>query len=198
MLVLLVLVLAGCGIPFARGSNAGQPTATAPSGESTPTVVVTSQQTFTCPAMASGQQKVFADNETGLRFSYPAAWTESDCQRLHISDGSEILLIGNLFHVRVVARNGLTVQQWVNQQATKDETVSLSPLTVKHADSAYTVSTTVGPNGQSDESFAETFAIVAGSANFYEVISLLAQESDEDTLPNVPLVPVVVQTFDVP
>jgi hypothetical protein len=55
----------------------------------------------------------------------------------------------------------------------------------------------VGPNGQSDEPFAQTLAIVAGTAKFYEVISLIAQESNQDTLPNVSLVP-VVQTFEVP
>jgi len=195
-LLTLALVLAGCNLPFARGTDTAQQTA--PPGSPTPTITVTSKQDFTCPATVSGQDKVFADGETGLSFSYPAAWIEAHCQRLQISDGSEILLIGNLFHVRVVARQGLTVQQWVAQQAAKDETVSLTPLTVKHADSAYTVSVTAGPNGQADEPFAQTFAIVAGTAKFYDVISLIAQESDEDTLPNAPLVPVVVQTFEVP
>jgi len=196
ILALLAIALAGCSLPFTRGTDAGQPTTT-PSGNPTPTITVTSQQDFTCPAAVSGSEKVFTDSDTGLRFSYPAAWTEDHCQRLQISDGSEILLIGNLFHVRVVARQGLTVQQWVAQQTAKDETVSLIPLTVKHADSAYSVSVTAGPNGQLGEPFLQTFAIVVGAAKFYEVISLIAQESETDSPPDEPLIQ-VVQTFDVP
>jgi hypothetical protein len=130
-LLALVLALSGCGLPFSQGTNGGQPTATQAPGQPTPTITVTSQQDFTCPAAVNGSQKVFVDSETSLRFGYPVAWTEADCQRLQISDGSEILLIGNLFHVRVVARQGRTIQQWVDQQSTKNETVSLTPLTAR-------------------------------------------------------------------
>lgn len=207
----LCTALVGCGA--AATGNATQPQQVAEVATDTPLPTATATPTppqsgtFTCPVTVSGSQNVFFDAATGLRFSYPAAWTESTCQRSVNPDGTQGLLIGNIFSVGVVPRNGQSIQQWVDGQTdTKNEVVTLNPLTVVHADSAVTVSAQRTPNTDptlewDKEPFSQTFAIVAGSQHFYIVHNLLAQMSMSDTMPGLSLQQLaqqVVTTFDVP
>lgn len=208
----LVIVLAGCsaspGADSSTGAVASRPTI-APSPSSTATaaptatVALTSQTSFACPTTVNGSQKIFTDAQTGLSFSYPAGWTESVCQRSVWSNGTTDLNVGNLFDVYLTPRNGLTIQQWVSQQADKNETVTLAPLPVKHAQDAVTVSVTVPPSVQLDaEPYASTEAIVAGTQSFYQVIHYIALTNDfTDTVPPMSIQQVaqqIVGTFDVP
>lgn len=205
--------LAGCGgsssvaapqTPTATATATLAPTATA---TATATEVPSVTISFTCPATVSGSQKVFYDSQLGLRFSYPAAWTENNCQRVVQADGVQSLLIGNLFRVITAPRNGLTIQQWVSQQTdTPNETVTLTPLTAPHAVAAVTVQAAPTPNPTSSkpfdsEPFAQTDAIVAGTQQFYEVVGLIAVANETDTTPplsHVQLMQQVVTTFEVP
>jgi len=121
-------------------------------------------------------------------FSYPAAWTENECQRVVVSDGTQTLHIGNLFWVARVPRAGMTIQQWVSSQTNQYEVVTLRPLTDSHAQSAVTISAqpaaTPDPNKPFDaEPLSDTLAIVAGSQYFYEVGSLIAVVNETDTTP---------------
>lgn len=203
-------LLAGCGQAGA-GNSTPQQVAAADTATPLPTATATPEPpksgTFMCPVTASGSQNVFFDAATGLRFSYPAAWTESKCQRGVDPDGTQGLLIGNIFSVDVVPRNGQSIQQWVDAQTdTKNEVITLNPLTVAHADSAVTVSAQRAPNTDptlewDKEPFAQSFAIVAGSQHFYIVYGLVAQMSMSDTMTGMSLQQLaqqVVSTFDVP
>jgi hypothetical protein len=206
----LVALLAGCG---ASSSVIGQATATtqvptAALATATPsptaTTAVVSQTSFACPAAVNGSLTVFSDAETGVTFSYQAAWTEHDCVRTVLADGSESLLIGNLFRVGVAPRKGLTIQQWVDQRTDKNEIVTLTPLTVKHADAAVTVTDAPAPNYTSSrpfdaEPFASTSAIIAGSQQFYQVSTLIAEVNVTDsTASSHDAFVQVIASFDVP
>jgi hypothetical protein len=205
---LAALALAGCGSGTVVVSSATPtptwiyfPTST-PTATPWPTSTVKqiSDTKFACPVTVSGSQKVFFDSETGLKFSFLASLTETQCERWVNSDGSESLWIGNMFHVYVAPRPaGVTIQQWVNQQTDQYEVVTLTPLTVAHAESAVSVkvepTATPGPRGFGAEPFNQTDAIVAGTQRFYEVDHLIAEMNTTDSagggLPTI-------ATFDVP
>ncbi|MGZ3599595.1 MAG: hypothetical protein ACXWQ5_07735 [Ktedonobacterales bacterium] len=179
-----------------------QPTATV---TSTPTATPTSralgQTAFICSAITGGTVKVFTDPATGLTFSYPAAWTESNCTRFTSADGTQTLLIGNVFFVTVTPRQGQTIRQWVSAQAQPNETITLTPLSVRHAVEAASVTVQLGQGATPNEPFVQTMAIVAGTSRFYNVTTLIAQMSMTDTMPgisNAQLIQQVVSTFDVP
>jgi hypothetical protein len=155
--------------------------------------------------MLNGTQKVFSDSQMQLSFSYPAAWTENNCQRFVSADGDESLFIGNLFSVAMLPRSGQTIQQWVSAQTDQYEVVTLGSLAVPHAQSAATVSAqpaaTPNPNKPFDaEPFSQAMAIVAGSQHFYEVDFLIADMDATDTAPGSlqVLAQQVVTTFVVP
>ncbi len=207
---LLCALLAGCGSAPTGGVSTASPTATQTlSSIATATTSPLTAAAFTCPAAVSGSIKVFSDSASSLTFSYPAAWTEKDCQRNvaeNISpSGSSIagqsIVVGNLFIVAVSPRRGLTIQQLVSEVQGSDETVTLSPLTVVQAVAAVSVTATASPSAAHPPRFAQTLAIIAGSQNFYEVMGLVAQMSMTDTIPplsHAQLVQQVVTTFDVP
>lgn len=206
---LLSVLLTGCASAPSGGASITSPTATAILA---PTVTVTpgvTQASFVCPTIVSGASKVFSDNATSISFSYPAAWTENDCQRYIAenispygsSPAQQSVLVGNLFIITVWPRNGLTIQQWVNQRTTPDESVTLTPLTMAHANAAVTVAVTVSPQATTPPPLSQTLAIVAGSQNFYEVTNLVAQMSMTDTIPpltHAQLVQQIVTTIEVP
>lgn len=208
-LVLALLCLSACAT---RTTIAQAPTATlVPAATATatpfPTDSVVAQTPFACPETTVGSRKIFFDAETGLRFSFPAAWTEHDCVRMAGQGGGQTLLIGSLFFVGVEPRNGLTIQQWVNQQADpQNEQITLTPLTVAHAVDAVTVHVAATPNADPNKPIAmeplvQTKAIVAGSQYFYWVNPLIALYSMTDTAPPMShdqLTQQVVTTFDVP
>lgn len=209
--LLLIALLAGCASAPTGAATTPLPTATLqpPAPTALATTAPLTTQTFTCPATTSGSLKVFLDSASGLKFSYPAAWTEKDCQRNvaeNISpSGSSVagqsILVGNLFIVAVAPRRDLTIQQFVSDVEGTDETVKLTPLTVAHAVAADRLFITVAPTAAQPPRFAQTLAIIAGSRSFYEVSSLNAQMSMTDTLPGLSatqLVQQVVTTFDVP
>lgn len=151
--------------------------------------------------MTEGAVKVFSDPATGVTLSYPAAWTESDCTRYTAADGTQTLLIGNVFFVTVTSRQGQTIQQWVNAQAQPNETITLTPLSVRHAVEAASVTVQLAQGAVPNAPFVQTMAIVAGTSRFYEVTDLIAQMSMTDTMPGIStaqLVQQVVSTFDVP
>jgi hypothetical protein len=208
---LAALALAGCGSGAIALST---PTATAttaiysnpPTATPWPTSSVTlvSDTQITCPVTVSGNQKVFLDADTGLKFSFPATLTEEHCQRIVGSDGSVTTFVGNLFIAWTRPRTaGQTIQQWVNTQTDQYETVTLSPLTVAHAESAVSVNTeptaTPGPRGFDAEPFAGTIAIVAGTQRFYGVSGLVAMMNATDSTPGAnSTINAIIATFDVP
>lgn len=200
------LLFAGCGgtaaqTPPAPAATLSPTEAATAAPTATATLVIPTQTTLTCPTTVNGSEKVFDDSVSGLSFSYPASWTEADCQRITSSDGSQSLIIGNLFIVSIWPRNGLSIQQWVNQEAGSGEAVALATLSVKHAVEAESVTVTTTGQSTQPPRFGQTLAIVAGNQNFYEVSGLVAQMSMTDTLPGLSgdqLVQQVVTTFDVP
>lgn len=176
------------------------PTVTVAPPTATATTVVT-ETDFTCATTTSGATKTFHDSQSGLSFSYPASWTEQQCQRLSSSDGTSSLFIGNIFSVSIIPRHGQTVQQYVNATKDTNETVTFTPFTAAHAVAAYALTDTIGANPQPEETFVQTIAIVEGSQNFYLVHEFIAQMSTSDTMPGVygsKLVQQVVTTFNVP
>lgn len=205
-IAICLAVLAGCGISqsstgAATATTTTAPTATATTIPATPTPSFVST-TFTCPATLNGAQKTFSDSSAQFAFSYPASWVENKCQRFMGSDGRQTIFIGNLFSVSVVPRNGQSIQQWVDSQTNQYELVTLTTLTVQQAQAA--VSIAVKPSAISDpsrafdaEPFAQTFAIIEGSHNFYMVNALVAQMSMTDTMPSLTSQPIVT-TFVVP
>lgn len=202
-------LLAGCAPTTTAMTATPAPSATETLAHAATATQGVRQGSFTCPTTVNGAQKTFSDSATGLQFSYPADWTENDCQR-YIAEtispsgsapAQQSILVGNLFIVTVWPRNGQTIQQWVNGQTTSDETVTLTPLTVPHAGAAVTVAVTVSPQASTPPPLSQTMAIVAGSQNFYEVNTIVAQMSATDTIPSLShtqLVQQVVTTFDVP
>jgi hypothetical protein len=202
---LVALALAGCGSGTVVVSTP-TPTATAtvvvypPTPAPTATLTLVSDTQFACPVTVSGSQKLFADAETGLRFSFPASLTEEHCERRVIGDGSETLFIGNLFNLGVVPRPaGLTIQQWVNQKIDQYEVVTLTPLTVAHAESAVSIkvepAATPGPRPFDAEPFNQSDAIVAGTQHFYVVGHFIAEMNTTDS---AGLDGSIIATFDVP
>ena len=214
-LALALLMLAGCS---AAPTSAASPTATiaptptpttppaptiASTPAATPTIGLTTRTDFTCGATTNGATTTFFDAPTGLRFSYPSTWNEPHCQRSTFSDGSSELAIGHIFRVHIIPRNGLTIQQMVNQQADQNETVTLTPLAVAHAQDAAAITVTVPSGVQYDrEPFSFTFAIVAGLHNFYSIIHNIAlTDNYTDTTPPLSVAQItqqVITTFDVP
>lgn len=201
-----LILLGGCGATQTLTNSANGATLTTTIAPTTPLTNPTSvTTTFTCPATLNGAQKTFTDTSMQFSFSYPAAWTESNCQRFAGNDGQQTLFIGNLFSISVMPRNGQTIQQWVNTQANQYEIVTLGALTVPQAQEAATVS--VAPSAISDpakafdaEPFAQSFAIVAGTHSFYVVNGFVAQLSMTDTMPNLTrqqLAQQIVTTFAV-
>lgn len=196
--------LAGCGSASgARQSATRQPLATAtvppptqtpvpatatPSG---PTLI--SQTSYTCPAVVTGSTKTFTDNETGFSFSYPAAWTETQCQRFLTSDGNTTLSIGQVFHVMVIPRTGQDALNWVQSQVTvgTGETVTTTPINVKQAMEAYQITDNPGPNTPPNRPLAQAGFIIMGSRNLYVIYTLIAQTETQDTLINVPALQIV-------
>jgi hypothetical protein len=208
---LVALALAGCGAgPVAAGTST--PTATtwvlpttAPSPTPWPTssVKIVSDTVVPCPVTVAGDQKVFADAETGLKFSFPASLTEQNCERMVGSDGSEGLIIGSLFHVGVQPHPaGQTIQAWVNAQTDQYETVTLTPLTVAHAASAVSIQTaptaTPGPRPFDAEPFSGARAIVAGTQRFYTVTGLIAERFVTDASASNSTMNAIIATFEVP
>ena len=170
-----------------------------------PTATVTPRPngtTFACPTSVApdGTTKTFSDPQFGFSFSYPAAWTEDDCQQVFANE----VLIGNLFFVYVMPREGRTIAQWVAATKTPEETVTLTPLADPHAVEAVRVTVTFpngpGPTPQAFQPFVQTLALVAGTHTFYSVGKFIAQMSLTDTIPHfsgVQLAQQVVSTFDV-
>lgn len=204
MVIACLVLLAGCAAnattsPQARANPTATLASTTPTTTptttpatptpipATPTAVIT---TFACPAAITGAQKTFSDTSMRFSFTYPAAWTENDCQRIITSDGRQTIVIGNLFSVNIAPRNAQTIQQWVDAQANQYEIVTLGQLADSHAQEAATVSAapsaTSDPNKPFDaEPFASAMAVVAGSQYFYTVNDFVAQMSMTDTMPNL-------------
>lgn len=211
-IVICLVALVGCGAPqpIANSTVAltSAPTNTPTALPATPTVTLApaTTATFACPAASAGSGKVFSDSAMRFSFSYPAAWTETSCQRFTGNDGQQTLFIGNLFSVSIMPRSGQSIQQWVNTQTNQYETVTLGALTDTQAQAAATVSAApsaiTDPNKPFDaEPFWSTFAIVAGSHSIYMVNGFIAQMSMTDTIPNLSrqqLAQQVVSTFIVP
>lgn len=187
LLGVLLGALVGCG----SVSTAVVPTATlAPTATRLPTATATpriQQTTFTCPTPLSGSQKVFDDASMGLRFTFPASWTEETCVRTLGRDGTQSLLVGNLFRVSTTLRDGLTIQQWVAPQVdAPNETVTLGDFNVPGAVAAATIkaapTATADPSKPFDgEPFSQTMAVVEGTQYFYEVTWLTALLNVTDT-----------------
>jgi hypothetical protein len=200
---LAALALAGCGSgtvvissPTPTATMFTPPTAT-PSP--TPAVATVSDTQIACPITVSGDQKIFFDAETGLKFSFPASLTEQQCKRVVLSDGSESIWVGNLFNLAIYPRAGLTIPQWVNQQTDHYEIVTLGPLVVAHAESAASVkdepAPTPGPRPFDAEPFSNVPAIIAGTQRFYVIHTWSAMINSTDS--TAPLGPIIA-TFDVP
>jgi hypothetical protein len=214
--MVLLVALAGCGTSAQTPATPAQSATTLATvtPTSSPTVAATASPTqsapttttFTCATTVSGSLKTFTDSQTHFSFSYPAAWTENQCQRIVAADGTERIFIGNLFSVGVMPRSGQTIQQWVSAQTDQYEVVTLGTLSVPQAQAAVSVSTqpaaTPNPNKPFDaEPFAQTMAIIAGSQHFYVINYFIAQMSMSDTLPGLSpqqLNQQVVTTFVVP
>jgi hypothetical protein len=203
-----MLLLAGCGsgtvvvvTPTATAMLVAPSATTAPSPT---TAAVVSDTNFLCPATVAGSQKRFADADTSLKFSFPASLTEEHCERIVLSDGSQTLSIGNLFHVWITSRAaGQTIQQWVNQQTDQYEVVTLTPLTVAHAESAVSVkadpAATPGTRPFDAEPFAQAQAIVGGTGRFYTVFGLIAMVNTTDsTAGGASTMAAIIASFDVP
>ncbi len=205
VLAALLMVLAACGSGSAgRATDTPSPTETptsAPTATATSVLVSATPRpngSYVCPTTTSGATTTYNDSQFALRFSYPATWTEHDCQQL--SDTT--ILIGNLFFVNKYPRNGQTIAQWVDATKASGETVTLAPLTVPGAVEGAQVSDTLSGNtSPRDARFLQSMAIVAGSHDFYVVRDILAQMSMTDTNPllsKAQLAEQVVTTFAVP
>ena len=174
-----------------------------PTATATPHAV---QTTFTCPTTVNGSVRTFTDASLGLSFTFPASWTENDCERTVAPDGTQSIWIGNLFNVETYPRNGMTIQQWiVSRVDTPNETVTLNPLTVPGAVDGAAVQASPTPAAANQpflgEPFASTIAVVAGTQQFYEVYRFIAEMSVTDTAPPVTgaeLAQQEVTTFIVP
>lgn len=201
--VLALLALSGCG---AKASATRQPTPTATAVPPTQTPVaatatpsgpsVVSHVSFTCPATVTGSTKTFSDSETGFSFSYPASWTETQCQRTVLSNGEIGLNIGQVFNLLVIPRTGMDAAYWVQSQKVADETVTTTPITVAQAMEAYQIQDNPGPNTPNNRPLAQAGFIIMGSRNLYVIYTLIAQTEMQDTLIGVPPLQ-IVQTVSV-
>lgn len=202
LLLLLSLLLVGCsvsgGAAAAPATTASVPlAATRTSAPPTATATVTQLPVgeFVCPTTTSGATKTFTVAQFGLSFSYPAAWTEHDCSRINAST----ILIGNLFFVSTIPREGRSIAQWVAATKSPDEDVALSPLDDPYAVEAAQVAVTF-PNGPGatpagEQPLVQVLAVVAGTWNFYVVYDILAQMSMTDTIPPQGELVQVIATF---
>jgi hypothetical protein len=202
--------LAGCGVSAgAQASVTRQPahslaTATATLSIPTATPAATpyptpvSQVSFTCPAVSDGTNKTFSDSATGFSFSYPASWTETQCQRTVQGDGTVDLNIGQIFNVAVIPRTGMDAQAWVQTQVTvgTGETATTTPITVKQAMEAYQITDNPGPTTPDNRPLLRASFIIMGSRDLYVIYTLTAQTESQDTLINVPPL-TIVQTVSV-
>jgi hypothetical protein len=202
--------LAGCGASTKaasntlRASDASTATATATLSIPTATPAATpyptpiSQVSFTCPAVSDGTNKTFTDSATGFSFSYPASWTETQCQRTVQGDGTVDLNIGQVFNVAVIPRTGIDAQAWVQTQVTvgTGETATTTPITVKQAMEAYQITDNLGPTTPDNRPLLQASFIMMGSRNLYVIYTLIAQTESQDTLINVPPL-AIVQTVSV-
>jgi hypothetical protein len=184
-----LLLLAACG---GSGTTSGSLTTPAPAPTpssvpptAAPTATVTPRPAgqFVCPTTVAGVTKTFVDPQLGLSFTYPAAWTENECQQL----SNTFIIVGNLFPVGAIPRAGQTIAEWVNATKSADEVVTLTPLSAPYAVEAARVTVTF-PNGTHGtpaafQPFVQTLAIVAGPRTFFQVNYLLAQASMTDTMP---------------
>jgi hypothetical protein len=210
---LAALALAGCGAgtialsaPTVTATTANYTLIHQPTATPWPTSSITrvSDTQVTCPVTVSGGQKTFLDADTGLKFSFPASLTEEHCERMVFSDGSVTTYVGNLFITWVRPRPaGQTIQQWVGAQTDQYETVTLTPLTVAHSESAASVKTeptaTPGPRPFDAEPFAGTMAIIAGTQRFYGVSNLVAMvNSTDSTAGSNATINAIIASFDVP
>lgn len=198
-------VLLGCGSTsvVASVTTSLNPTPS-PTVSTTATVAPAAtivSQSYACPVTVTGTTKTFADAASGFSFNYPAAWTEQDCVRFGGADSAEFsILIGNLFFVHIVPRNGMTAQQFVATQNSATQTFTLTPTTVAQAQEADTVTGTFAPNMPAPPTgvLAQAKYLIVGSNNFYVISPLIAQMSMTDTLPNTSdAIPNVVASFAV-
>lgn len=197
--------LSGCEAS-AKANVKSQPTATTTSVPPTQTPIpptatpngpsVVSQMSFTCPATVNGSNKTFSDSQTGFSFSYPASWTETQCQRTVMSNGETTLNIGQVFNVRVIPRTGEDAQYWVQSQVTAGETATCTPITVQQAMEAYQIQDNPGPNTPENHPLGQAGFIIQGSRDLYVIYTLIAQTEMQDTLINVPPLQ-IVQTISV-
>lgn len=201
-LVLALLCLGAC----APKTTVGQAPATAfaPTSVATatplPTSPVRAQTPFACPVTVAGSTAMFDDPTIGLRFTFPAAWTERDCVDSGPAvDGERVVRVGNLFSLGVAPRDGLSIQQWVAKLTDPQvEQVTLAPFSVAHAQDAASLDVTSVPNAPRPPT--QLRYVVASTEQFYDVTPLIAQMSMSDTIPQpyAQAVQQVVATFDVP
>lgn len=201
--------LAGCGASVgAKTSEARQPSVTLSPPTQTlavatdtpvPTAYPTpiSQVTFTCPAVSDGTSKTFTDSATGFSFSYPASWTETQCQRTVEGDGTVDLNIGQVFNVAVIPRTGMDAAAWVQDQVTvgTGETATTTPITVKHAMEAYQITDNIGPTTPDNRPLLQARYIIMGSRSLYVIYLAFAQTGTDTMLSGPPLA--IVQTISV-
>ncbi|HKV85253.1 MAG TPA: hypothetical protein VJN88_11905 [Ktedonobacterales bacterium] len=157
-----------------------------------------SQVVFACPAVSDGTNKTFTDSATGFSFSYPASWTETQCQRTVQGDGTVDLNIGQVFNVAVIPRTGMDAAAWVQTQVTvgTGETATTTPITVKQAMEAYQITDNIGPTTPDNRPLLQAGFIIMGSRSLYVIYTLIAQTNMQDTLINVPPLQ-IVQTVSV-
>ncbi|MGH2485587.1 MAG: hypothetical protein ACRDHE_06215, partial [Ktedonobacterales bacterium] len=157
-----------------------------------------SQVAFTCPAVSDGTSKTFMDSATGFSFSYPASWTETQCQRTVNSDGTVDLNIGQVFNVAVIPRTGMDALAWVQSQVTvgTGETATTTPITVNQAMEAYQITDIPAASSPENRPLLQASFIIMGSRDLYVIYTLIAQTETQDTLMNVPPL-TIVQTISV-
>jgi len=194
----VALLVGGCGaspsVPTASAGTA-TPTATlAPlataSPSATPVSVIKSEQ-FTCPETSSGSDKVIADSSILLSVAYPGSWKETHCTRTRYSDGSVNLWIGNYVHINAVPNTTMTVQQWVDAHKTSYETITLQPITVRHAQEAVSVTDQVDQSASSPAyfHFLQVGALLRGSHYIYVLTQSLDVEYQDTSADTVTLGP---------
>jgi hypothetical protein len=209
----VIAALAGCGAPTKTTSNKlGSSDASAATTPATPTATLAiptvtpsatpyptpiSQVAFTCPATVNGAEKTFSDSQTGFSFSYPASWTETQCQRAVFGDGTVNLNIGQVFNVAVIPRTGMDAQAWVQTQVTvgTGETATTTPVTVKQAVEAYQITDNPGPGTPDNRPLLQARFIIMGSRDLYVIYPLIAQTGSDTMMSGPPLS--IVQTIAV-
>ena len=186
-LAALALLLAGCDVALG-GEDASQPTATPyPTNVPTPTwtpqstsAAVVSSIAIPCVTSADAKTKTFADSETGFTFTFPATWTETQCERTVRADGVVLLRVGNLMKLYIVPRRGQMVEQWIAAQKDASETITLSPLTAKKAEAAYDLKET-STRDDPNLPFKQINVIVVGSSYFFCFVTMIDMNNETDT-----------------